>query len=102
MADVGVEPEGRTAHGGHMLSDEEIERRSLAVLADRRARGEIMTDHLDGWAVREFPGMRIVRLCKEEDFRQRTIRTPHASADRLRGPERVRGKHDPRHRRRSR
>jgi hypothetical protein len=53
----------------HMLPDEEIERRGLAALADRRARGEVMTYDLDGWMVREFPGRRIVRLCRSEDFR---------------------------------
>jgi hypothetical protein len=69
MADIDVEPTVRSASGGHMLSDEEIMRRSRAALADRRARGEIMTYDLDGWVVREFPGQRIVRLCKSEDFR---------------------------------
>lgn len=69
MADLATEQNLRVTQDGHMLSDAEIERRSLAALADRRARGEIMTYHLDGWVVREFPGMRIVRLCREEDFR---------------------------------
>ncbi len=48
---------------------DDLTRRSAAALADRRARGEIMTYVLDGWVCREFPGMRIERLCRLEDFR---------------------------------
>jgi len=51
------------------LESEELSRRSAAALADRRARGEIMTYLEDGWVYREFPGMRIVKLCREEDFK---------------------------------
>jgi len=69
MADIGVDQTAETEPDGHMLSNAEIMRRSHAALADRRARGEIMTYDLDGWVVREFPGMRIVRLCRSEDFR---------------------------------
>jgi hypothetical protein len=47
---------------------EDMAGRSAAALADRRARGEIMTYLEDGWIYREFPGMRIVRLCRLEDF----------------------------------
>lgn len=48
---------------------DEISRRSAAALADRRARGEIMTYLLDGWVCREFPGQRVVRLCRLEEFK---------------------------------
>jgi hypothetical protein len=48
---------------------EEIMRRSAAALADRRARGEIMTYLEDGWVYREYPGMRVVRICRLEDYR---------------------------------
>ncbi len=47
---------------------EELTRRSRAALADRRARGEIMTYVEDGWVFREHPGQRIERLCRLEDF----------------------------------
>jgi hypothetical protein len=69
MADIDAEVKGEPEVDGHAFSDAEIARRGLLALADRRARGEIMTYDLDGWVVREFPGMRIVRLCRSEDFR---------------------------------
>ncbi len=47
---------------------EEMTRRSLAALAERRARGEIMTYVENGWVYREHPGQRIDRLCRLEDF----------------------------------
>jgi len=50
------------------FESEEMSRRSAAALADRRARGEIMTFEEDGWVYREFPGQRVVRLCRLEDF----------------------------------
>ncbi len=50
------------------LESEEIMRRSAAALADRRGRGEIMTYLEDGWICREYPGIRVVRLCRLEDF----------------------------------
>jgi hypothetical protein len=51
------------------FESEEITRRSAAALADRRARGEIMTYAEDGWVYREFPGQRVVKLCRLEDFK---------------------------------
>jgi hypothetical protein len=45
-----------------------LTRRSRAALAERRARGEIMTYVEDGWVYREHPGQRIERLCRLEDF----------------------------------
>lgn len=69
MADLDDVSQENRVNSGHMLSDDEIARRGLAALADRRARGEIMTYDRDGWVVREFPGRRIVRLCRAEDFR---------------------------------
>jgi len=50
------------------FESEEMSRRSAAALADRRARGEIMTFEEDGWVYREYPGQRVVRLCRLEDF----------------------------------
>jgi hypothetical protein len=48
---------------------EELTRRSRAALADRRARGEIMTYVRDGWVFREYPGQRVERICLLEDYR---------------------------------
>jgi len=48
---------------------DEISRRSAAALADRRARGEIMTYAEDGWVYREYPGRRVAKLCRLEDFK---------------------------------
>lgn len=55
------------------LSWPNIERAAQIALENRRAAGEIMTYHLDGWVVREYPGQRIVRLApigqwRSEDF----------------------------------
>jgi hypothetical protein len=50
------------------FESEEMTRRSAAALADRRARGEIMTDVEEGWVFREFPGQLVVRLCRPADF----------------------------------
>ncbi len=47
---------------------EELTRRSRAALAERRALGEIMTYVEDGWVFREYPGQRVERLCRLEDF----------------------------------
>ncbi len=47
---------------------EDLLRRSELALAQRRANGEIMTYVQDGWVVREFPGQRVERLCRLEDF----------------------------------
>ena len=54
---------------GHFLTDADIARHSPLALADRLTRGEILTYDPDGWVVREFPGQRIVRICRSEDFR---------------------------------
>ncbi len=69
MADIDVEPIPAQIEDGHAFSDAELERRGQLALADRRRRGEFMTYDLNGWVVREFPGMRIVRLCRSEDVR---------------------------------
>ena len=69
MADIDTSVQTEPVEHGHALTDAEIVRRSRLALADRRARGQIMTYHLDGWVVREFTGQKIVRLCREEDFR---------------------------------
>jgi hypothetical protein len=54
----------------------DLTRRSAAALADRRARGEIMTYIEDGWVLREFLGMRIERLCRVEDYKAADYPTP--------------------------
>jgi hypothetical protein len=51
------------------FESEEMTRRSAAALADRRARGEIMTYVEEGWVFREFPGQRVVKLCRLEEFK---------------------------------
>jgi len=48
---------------------EDLTIRSRKALAERRANGEIMTYVRDGWVFREFPGMRVERICRLEDFR---------------------------------
>jgi hypothetical protein len=48
---------------------EDLLRRSERALAERRAGGEIMAYVKDGWVVREFPGQRVERLCRLEDFK---------------------------------
>jgi len=50
------------------VESEELTRRSRAALAERRAKGEIMTYVEDGWVYREHPGQRIERLCRLEEF----------------------------------
>jgi hypothetical protein len=50
-------------------SREAVDRAAQNALAQRRANGEIMTYHLDGWMVREYPGGRIERLCPVDQFR---------------------------------
>ena len=51
------------------ISWENIERAAKIALAKRRAAGEIMDYHLDGWVVREYPGQRVVRLAPIGEFR---------------------------------
>ena len=46
-----------------------IERAAQLALVERREAGEVMTYHLDGWVVREYPGQRIVRLAPIDEFR---------------------------------
>jgi hypothetical protein len=48
---------------------EDLTARSRRALAERRASGEIMTYVRDGWVYREFPGIRVERLCLLEDFK---------------------------------
>ena len=55
--------------GDDLIRPETIDQISKVALADRRARGEIMTYYLDGWVVREYPGQRIVRLASIGDYR---------------------------------
>lgn len=45
-----------------------IERAARIALEKRRAAGEVMTYHLDGWVVREYPGQVIVRLAPIDGF----------------------------------
>lgn len=45
-------------------------------LARRRASGEIMTYHLDGWVVREYPGQRIERLAPIDEYRNEDFPYP--------------------------
>jgi hypothetical protein len=55
---------------------EDLTRRSCAALAERRARGEIMTYVEDGWVFREYPGQRIERLCRLDDFEPDDYKIP--------------------------
>jgi len=48
---------------------EDLSQRSLRALAERRANAEIMTYVQDGWVFREFPGRRVERLCRLEDYK---------------------------------
>jgi len=48
---------------------EDLTRPSRAALAERRARGEIMTYVRDGWVFREYPGQRMEHICLLEDYR---------------------------------
>ncbi len=67
---VSMEPGRRSWGSAEMQAEREaLDRAAQKALEQRRAEGEIMTYHLDGWMVREFPGMRIERLCPLEEFR---------------------------------
>ena len=46
-----------------------IERAAQLALEERREAGEVMTYHLNGWVVREYPGQLIVRLAPIDEFR---------------------------------
>jgi len=56
--------------------DEDLTLRSRRALAERRAQGEVMTYVRDGWVFREFPGIRVERLCRLEDFKAADYPTP--------------------------
>ncbi len=63
----------RRTPGKRYISADNMERAADAALAQRRAKGEIMTYELDGWIVREYPGQCVVRLAcvgqyRSEDF----------------------------------
>ena len=51
------------------ITAENMELAGRIGLAQRRARGEIMTYELDGWLVREYPGQRIERLAPVGNYR---------------------------------
>ena len=46
-----------------------IERAAKVALEKRREAGEIMTYHLDGWVMREYPGQLVVRLAPIGEYR---------------------------------
>ena len=46
-----------------------IEHAAQLALKERREAGEVMTYHLNGWVVREYPGQAIVRLAPIDAFR---------------------------------
>ncbi len=48
---------------------DDLTQRSRKALAERRAQGEIMTYVRDGWVFREFPGIRVERICRLEDYK---------------------------------
>ena len=68
MPDDQIVPEKRSVVKDYM-SWPNIERAAKIALEKRRTTGEIMTYHLDGWVVREYPGQRIVRLAPISEFR---------------------------------
>lgn len=53
-----------------------LEMASKKALARRRASGEILTYHLDGWVVREHPGQRIERLAPVSEYRNEDFPYP--------------------------
>ena len=53
-----------------------LELASAKALARRRASGEILTYHLDGWVVQEHPGGRIERLAPIGEFRNEDFPYP--------------------------
>lgn len=55
--------------GKAYISRENMELGSRIALLKRVQAGEIMTYHLDGWVVREYPGSRIVKLAPVGQFR---------------------------------
>lgn len=60
----------RAAGSALMQAEREVlDRAAQKALERRRASGEILTYHLDGWVVQEHPGGRIERLAPIERFR---------------------------------
>ena len=60
----------RAAGSALMQAEREaLDRAAQKALERRRASGEILTYHLDGWVVQEHPGGRIERLAPIEEFR---------------------------------
>jgi len=55
--------------GKAYISWDNIQRASNIDYMKRVQAGEIMTYHLDGWVVREYPGQRIVKLAPIGQFR---------------------------------
>ena len=55
--------------GRDYISWANIGRAARTALEKRREAGEVMTYHLDGWVVREYPGQVIVRLAPIGEFR---------------------------------
>ena len=55
--------------GKAYISWDNIQRASNIDYMKRVQDGEIMTYHLDGWVVREYPGQRIVKLAPIGQFR---------------------------------
>ena len=53
-----------------------LEAASRKALEQRRASGEILTYHLDGWVVREHPGQRIERLAPIGEYRNQDFPYP--------------------------
>lgn len=53
-----------------------LDRASAKALATRRASGEILTYHLDGWVMQEHPGGRIERLAPIGEFRNEDFPYP--------------------------
>jgi hypothetical protein len=56
-------------YGEHLVTQQGIEERAAASLAQRRANCEVMTYVVDGWMVREWPNQRIERLCPADRFK---------------------------------
>jgi hypothetical protein len=68
MPDDAAVPRVGRSYGEHLVTQEGIEERAAAALAERRANGEVMTYILDGWMIREWPNQRIDRLCPADRF----------------------------------
>jgi hypothetical protein len=47
---------------------ERTEQAAARALEHRLTSGEVLTYQQDGWVVREWPGGRVERLCRSEDF----------------------------------